>query len=140
MSRTGNKYLLHLAAALLAVALLVGTAGCTREPSQPPPPKDIPIIASPSFRQDIQPILMEFCTKCHNPDDAHGGLRLNTYQDLIQGSSSGPLINPGAPGDSLLLKVMKHQEPPWMPFHGEPLTPNRITAIEEWLRMGAPDN
>jgi hypothetical protein len=124
----------------MAAALLVGATGCTREPSQPPPPKDILIVAQPSFRRDIQPILEEFCVKCHSPADAHDELRLNSYQNLMQGSEKGPVINPSNPADSHLLEVIKHQEPPEMPFHGEPLTPNRITTIENWVRMGAPDN
>ncbi len=140
MSRTGKGYRLHLSVALLALALAVGTAGCTREPSQPPPPKDIPLIVQPSFRRDIQPILDEFCIKCHSPADAHGELRLDSYQDLIQGSYSGSMVNLETPEDSMLLRVLKHQEPPEMPFHGEPLTPNRITAIENWVRSGAQDN
>lgn len=140
MSHRGKGYPLFAAATLLAAALLVGAVGCTREPSQPPPPKDILIVAQPSFRRDIQPILEEFCVKCHNPADAHDELRLDSYENMARGSHSGPVINPQAPEDSRLLKVIKHQEPPEMPFHGEPLTPNRVTAIESWVRMGAPDN
>lgn len=127
-------------AVVAALVLMAAAAACTRQPSQPPPPKDIPVVAQPSFRQDIQPILDEFCVKCHQPADAHGDLRLNSYQDLMRGSRVGPVVNRQRPEESLLLQVLKHRVPEGMPFHTEPLTPNRITTIENWLRMGAPDN
>jgi hypothetical protein len=133
-------YLFHIAAILLAAALLAATAGCTREASQPPPPKDIPFVAEPSFQRDILPILEEFCVKCHSPADAHAELRLNSYENLLEGGDEGPIISPGNPEKSHLIEAIKHLEPPEMPFHGEPLTPNRIKAIENWVRMGAPDN
>lgn len=137
MARRGHFYLVGLAVAL---ALLVSVFGCTRQPSQPPPPKDIPVVAQPSFRQDIQPILDEFCVKCHSPTDAHGDLRLSSYQDIMRGSRVGPVVDQRKPEDSLLLSVIKHQVPQGMPFHSEPLTPNRITIVENWLRLGTPDN
>lgn len=137
MARRGHLYLAGLAAAL---ALLASLVGCTRQSSQPPPPKDIPVIVQPSFRQDIQPMLDEFCVKCHSPADAHADLRLNSYQDLMRGSRGGPVVNRQKPEESLLLSVIKRQEPLGMPFHSEPLTPNRITILENWLRLGAPDN
>lgn len=124
---------------VLLAALALGL-GCERGGSTLPPPKDVPLVESPSFKRDILPILKDFCVKCHSPRDAHAGLRLDTYEGVMRGSRFGPVVVPGSPERSFLLLVLRHQLEPFMPYHGEMLTPNRITNIERWIKQGAPDN
>lgn len=124
---------------VLAVMLLMTASACWRPASQPPPPKDVPLIANPSFSRDIQPILNEFCVKCHSVNDAHGGLRLDTYADIMRGGNSGRIVLPETPENSLLLLAIQQKIVP-MPYHGEQLTLNRITSIASWLKAGAPNN
>lgn len=105
-------------------------------------PPDVALEPRPTFSEDIQPILNDYCVKCHQPKDDHGELRLHDYEGLMAGSAKGPVVVPGRPEKSILVKVMKWETSPSlrMPFHLEPLTPNRIQNIEKWISLGAPDN
>ncbi|MBI4288705.1 MAG: hypothetical protein HY671_09795 [Chloroflexi bacterium] len=141
--RPGKPYTLHFCwvAALGMLTLLL--AGCQHlDIEQPAPRRDTAVKQSPSYSQDIQPIFTEYCVKCHNPRDAHKGLRLDTYQAMMRGHKDGPVIVPGRPEDSILLRNVKRETAAssGMPFHQEPLARNQVQNIENWVRQGALDN
>lgn len=126
---------------LVVVAATLWVSGClpTRR-EQPPPPKDVALQDVPRFQLDVLPSLEQFCVKCHSQNDAHAGLRLDSYIELMKGSSRGLVVIPGDPGASILMKAL-NQEPPYaMPFHGQKLPPNRIANIERWITQGAGNN
>ena len=56
---------------------------------------DVPVKARPSFAQYILPIFQEECTFCHGPDDAHNGLRLDSYDGVMKGTNFGAVVEPG---------------------------------------------
>ena len=103
---------------------------------------DVALVARPTFSKDIQPILNDYCVKCHQPKDAHGRLYLQDYQGLMAGSANGAVVVPGRPEESILVMLMTRETPRSlrMPFHQEPLTSNRIQNIENWISLGAHDN
>ena len=41
--------------------------------------------AVPTYSDQIQPILIKYCTGCHNADDREGDFSLETFADLEQG-------------------------------------------------------
>jgi len=132
------------ALAILGVALLViflGATGCVGTKREaPPPPKDAALQAVPQFQLDVLPAFNQFCVKCHSQSDSHAGLRLDSHAQLMKGSSRGPVVIPGDPGNSILMRALR-QEPPFaMPFHGQKLPPNRIANIERWIAQGAGNN
>ena len=140
-----------LMVAILVALSLVGVA-CTSyaggEAESKPTPTDVPIAAKlgviegPSYSQHIQPIFNEFCVGCHGADKAENGLRLDSYQNLMKGTSFGPVIVSGSADSSTL--VIAVQNPPVkrvaMPKDAHRLSPNRISNIRYWIEAGAKNN
>lgn len=132
--------MLRGAFALGLMALLLTAGACLESGRpEPPPPNDVALVPSPTFTQDIQPIFDEFCVKCHNAADAHGELRLDSWENVMKGGHDGKVVIPGDLEESLLFQLVTHQRETFMPFHGEKLTPNRIANVERWIELGAPE-
>ena len=88
---------------------------------------------------DGNPVLVERCVKCHGGEKVRGGLKLTSGPDLRRGGNAGPVVVPGKPDDSLLVKAVRYTNPELkMPPAGK-LTNEQIAALETWVRMGAPD-
>lgn len=100
----------------------------------------IPVPASPvDFRRDVQPILAQRCFRCHGPDQAEGGLRLNSGEAALAELDSGQhAIVPGKPDASeLLVRVAATDDSLRMPPEGKPLTPEQIQVLQTWIADGA---
>lgn len=98
------------------------------------------------FENRVRPILAEHCYPCHSASagKTKGGLRLDVKAGWEKGGANGPALIPGKPSESLLLQAIRGTAPDLeaMPPKGEgrtPLTQAQITALEEWIRLGAPD-
>ncbi|MGA7669778.1 MAG: c-type cytochrome domain-containing protein, partial [Nitrolancea sp.] len=98
-----------------------------------PPSSDAPV----SFSRDILPILTSQCGSCHG---GQGGLWVLSYEQLMVGGSSGAVVMPGNPDQSLLYQRITGQTPPQMPLNSPPLTASQIDAIKGWITEGAPKN
>jgi mono/diheme cytochrome c family protein len=86
----------------------------------------------------IQPIFQKHCYECHGPDKKESGLRLDLRQEALAGGQSGPAIVPSDPDGSLLLKLVQSADPEKvMPPKGDPLTPEEIKLLKEWIEAGA---
>ncbi|MDA0327951.1 MAG: PSD1 and planctomycete cytochrome C domain-containing protein [Gemmatimonadetes bacterium] len=91
------------------------------------------------FETRVRPVLAAKCAECHSAERRRGGLRLNTLEAMLAGGRSGPVIIPGDPDNSLLIRVVRHQvEDLEMPQDADPLTPGEIEGLAEWIRMDAP--
>jgi len=90
------------------------------------------------FERKVRPVLAERCYSCHSGKSgkAFGGLKLDTATALRKGGDSGSLFSIGKPGPSLLLKAV-HYDGLRMPPTGKLPAPE-ITALEQWVAMGAP--
>src|SRR5437762_3249313 len=88
------------------------------------------------FEKRIRPVLATNCYSCHSADKQFGALRLDSRERLLKGGQSGPAAIPGKPGESLLIKAVRH-EGPKMPMGGK-LSPTDVAALEEWVRKGLP--
>ncbi len=94
------------------------------------------------FESKIRPILSETCYKCHSEKEgkSKGGLTLDTRDALRKGGDDGPVIVPGKPGESALIKAVTYDDPDLqMPPKGEKLTDKQIADLTQWVKMGAPD-
>lgn len=94
------------------------------------------------FEKRIRPILIAHCYECHGPDEASGKLRLDTKDGWVRGGESGPVIVPGDPSASLLIRAVTHSDgklkmPP--PDSGKKLSERQIGDLVAWIRQGAPD-
>ena len=77
------------------------------------------------------------CIDCHNPERRRGKFDLTTFQKLMAGSASGPVIVAGKPAESSLVRHIKGEEDPKMPPNNRNLAPEAIAKIEAWVKAGA---
>lgn len=92
------------------------------------------------FESKIRPVLVQHCYECHASDAQESGLRVDSRQALEIGGSRGSAISLEKPRSSLLLSVMKHQDPELsMPPNENRLSDEVIDDFERWIEMGAPD-
>jgi hypothetical protein len=94
-----------------------------------------------SYTKQIVPILKDRCEPCHYTKDKKGGLDVTTFAALMKGgkTKNPPIVTPGDPDKSLLLKDISGKDPP-MPKNANPLTPPQIEAITKWIKEGARNN
>jgi WD40 repeat protein len=93
-----------------------------------------------TFDQHVMPILRDKCFACHNQDKKSGGLRMNTYTNIMTGGASGEAIKPGQPDNSLLFKLVTHQQEPHMPPKSPTLPKESLDTIKAWIQGGALEN
>lgn len=102
----------------------------------PPTPEDMLV-----FNQAIQPVFDAYCTACHGPDKQRGGLRLDSWEAVLAGGKSGPVLVVGEPSRSELVRrlYLPPEDEHRMPPEGKP-QPERyeIRLLEWWIRSGAP--
>ncbi|MBS0202936.1 MAG: PSD1 domain-containing protein [Planctomycetes bacterium] len=93
------------------------------------------------FEKKIRPVLVENCYQCHS-DEAQrrkklkGGLRLDSAAGIRSGGDSGPLFVLDKPGDSPLIKALRHDGLKMPP--DSRLAEGIIADFEHWVKLGAP--
>ena len=97
------------------------------------------MFAKIDFNRQIRPILSEHCFACHGLDDPQGGLRLDFAEFAYKGGISGfPAIAPGDLDESEILhRVVSTDEDDRMPPKGDPLKPDQIKLLRQWISSGA---
>jgi hypothetical protein len=93
--------------------------------------------AQVSFSADVLPVFETRCQRCHGPGRAEMGLRLDSYADVVSGSSHGPVIVPGSADASYLVDLIVSGS---MPYGSAKLPEDEIQTIIDWVDAGAPDN
>lgn len=88
------------------------------------------------FRNEVAPIFEAHCVRCHQRDDAKGGLSLTSPQALATGGESGPVVVPGNPNASLLIEYVSGEKPE-MPKGAPPLSQQQVAALRRWIDRGA---
>ena len=90
------------------------------------------------YLTQVKPVFRERCFACHGAFKQEGSLRLDTAALAIKGGDSGAAIKPGDADASLLLeRVTANDEGERMPPEGEPLKPEQIAALREWISQQA---
>jgi hypothetical protein len=92
------------------------------------------------FESKIRPVLVEQCYSCHSvgAGKSKGALQLDTKASLLKGGESGPVLVPGKPEQSLILKAIRHAGDTKMPPKNK-LPDSVAKDFEQWISMGAPD-
>ena len=92
-----------------------------------------------SFSKDIAPVLLKNCNGCHvDAMQTRGGLRMDTFAQLLRGGDSGVIVEGGKSAASLLVRKLKGEEGDRMPAGGRPpLSDETITLISRWIDEGA---
>ena len=92
------------------------------------------------FEKYVRPIFVNRCYNCHSEAFKEaGGLRVDVGISIFAGGDSGPVIIPGHPERSILIKRVKNPDPKKrMPQESaEPLPGEEIATLETWIRNGA---
>src|SRR5690242_8342309 len=70
----------------------------------------------PSYAKDVVPFLKKYCVECHRAGKIKGGLRLDTYDNVMKGLPRGrSLVHPGNPDKSKLVTTTEGKAKPYMP-------------------------
>jgi hypothetical protein len=92
------------------------------------------------YTRHIHPIFDANCVSCHGESKKSGGLRLDSYDQLVRGGKDGTVIVPGNPDESLLLHrvTLPTNHKQFMPAEGKPpLHAEQIAWIRAWIQQGA---
>lgn len=82
------------------------------------------------------------CLDCHNAGKMKGELRLDTYEAVLAGGQSGPVVVAGDPESSELLKRihLPLEDKQHMPPKGKvQLTEDETAVLAWWIEAGAPN-
>ena len=99
-----------------------------------------------SFSQDVQPIINQHCIQCHESGgqgEVASGLNLTSYENVMKGTNSGPMVIAGDVEGSNLLVLMEGRADPSISMpHGdnEPVPKKDIKTIRSWIGQGAKNN
>lgn len=88
---------------------------------------------------DVSRIFAVRCLNCHAAHGAAKGLRLDSYDAAIAGSKDGPVLVAGDPDASELVRRIRGQSTPRMPFLSRPLPQDEIDLIVRWVEGGLQD-
>lgn len=93
------------------------------------------------FERRIRPLLVNNCYECHSADAKKigGNLLLDSRAGVVKGGDTGPVIYPGLPEASLLIRAVRHADPDLTMPPRKKLAAEEIGYLAEWIRMGAPD-
>ena len=80
------------------------------------------------YERQVKPLLAERCYACHGALKQESQLRLDTAAAIIKGGESGPAVNPGQAGSSLIIERVIATDDR-MPPEGEPLTRQQIETL-----------
>jgi uncharacterized membrane protein len=99
-----------------------------------------PPSANSFYSKQINPILDANCVGCHGEAKTKGGLRMDSYELLMEGGKDGPVIVAGSAERSLLLErvTLPPDHKQFMPAEGKPpLRAEEIAWIKAWVQQGA---
>jgi hypothetical protein len=130
------------AAAALSAMVLAGAGSksplCQAQAAQPPAPRV-------SFSEDVLPLLKFRCSSCHQPGGEgyeKSGLDLTSYQGVMKGTTFGPMVIPGDPEASNLMRLLDWRASAEirMPHGKKQLSICDRDTIRTWIFDGAKDN
>ena len=131
----------------LILVLSIYLAGCSDDQTTAPPTQNT---AAPSAKlSDIQAKIFNSCAEasCHSAATHQANLILEngqSFSNLVNIQSTlfpqFKRVEPGSGGNSLLIKILKGDVSPRMPYNRTPLSNDLIDSIEVWIESGAPNN
>jgi len=130
----------HGAANLSGVELWAGEG-----PLPAPPARAFVVDPTPDqvafFESKVRPVLVNHCYECHSAKSTElkGGLLLDSRAGVARGGDHGPAVVPGDPEASLLVQSIRRILPDYAMPPKDPLAPDEVEALVEWVRRGAPD-
>lgn len=88
------------------------------------------------FEQEIRPLLVAKCVRCHGSTAQKGGLRLDSRARWVAGGDTGPIVSLDDPSTSRVLAAINYRSLEMPP--DEKLTDQEISRLTRWVGMGIP--
>ena len=114
-----------------SLAALISAQQAPTTPASPPQSSKV------SFARDIQPVLDRTCVSCHSAEVKLADLDLSARDAAMKGGEHGAVIVPGSAERSKLYRMVAGLDQPAMPMGGDPLKPEEVAAIKNWIDQGA---
>ena len=133
-----KRYIFAIAAAIATGPICgFGAPGFT--------PTAVAATPATSFEDDVAPIFQGRCVSCHSPGGEGlkaSGLDLTTHKGVLAGTKFGPMVIPGDPDSSNLMRLLDWRVSPQlrMPHNKKQLSVCDRNAIRAWIREGAKNN
>jgi mono/diheme cytochrome c family protein len=89
------------------------------------------------YVQEVRPLFMRRCARCHGAVKKEAGLRLDAGQLIRKGNDEGPVVTPGQAAKSRLLARITASDDSRMPPEGDRLSANEIDTLRRWIAQGA---
>ncbi len=92
------------------------------------------------YAKQINPIFDSNCVACHGEGKTKGGLRLDSFEQLMKGGKDGVVVVAGDAERSILLTrvTLPSNHKQFMPAEGRPaLRAEEIAWIKAWIQQGA---
>ena len=96
--------------------------------------------APPSFAKDVKPFLTNYCQNCHNGRRGKAGYSVDSYANLMKGGKKGPMIVPGQPDESRLLKTLTGRAKRMPPKDSDQPTAEEVAKVRAWIKAGAKED
>lgn len=89
---------------------------------------------------NVRSVLAHNCYKCHSGAKIEGELRLDEKEFVFEGGENGPIISPGNPSESELIRriSLSKNHKDVMPSKGNLLSRDEIAVLRLWVEKGAP--
>jgi mono/diheme cytochrome c family protein len=142
MPMTGPPFLSDAEVALFESWIVGGLKAGSAAPAPPPAPVR-PAAGEPVTYAHVAPLFARHCARCHTDNGKMGpppeGYRLTSHAATLAIDERARVV-PGNPAASELLRRIKGQAKPRMPYDGPPwLDVADIELIEAWIAQGARD-
>ncbi len=109
-------------------------------PTTPAATSAAPAASVTIYNDRVGPLLEQRCITCHKEEKHKGGLRMDSFAELMKGGDSGAAVVPGDTKASELFRriTLDPEDDEFMPGDGKPpLTPDEVKLIEQWIVEGA---
>ena len=95
--------------------------------------------AKVSFKDEIAPILVEKCIRCHDEKKNKGKYQVVTFEKILKAGDSGEQpIQKGKSDKSFFFQLLTEtDEDSRMPAKSDPLAKSQIELIRKWIQEGA---
>lgn len=106
-----------------------------------PRPKVTELDSADVFLDMVLPMMESKCISCHNDGKKKGGLKLDTYANIMKGGESGDAVVLGNPEASELYRriTLPETHDDFMPSEGKrPLSETEVELLEWWIKNKAP--
>ena len=90
------------------------------------------------FLKDLMPEMVDTCGRCHNDTDKRSGFSVMSFEKIMKGGDSGPVVVPGKLDESRIWRLVNGDDTPVMPMGNQTgITRKWYDSLKTWIEEGA---